>query len=289
MKKLILTTAILLLYNSFIAAQIKETDPMQYEKLNGKVKITNEVSSSPIYGKRKKITGWKTDSTFKAFNETGNLSEEKEYKDGSLIKKIIFEFDNKENIIHQSLFAPDGSLTKKISYKYDDKRNLIEAIEYKSDGGLAIKDTYKYDTSGNKIEYKSYKNDSVITLKFLYKYNDKGKKIEMISYQPQKPNEKVSAEKYDDNGRVIEKHTYGPYNMLFAGTTYKYNDKGDIAEEKFYLSNMQGMSYGQLMQMTASGKAPPLVLFMTNNYSYEYDEKLNWIKKDATKRTIVYY
>lgn len=117
-------------------------------------------------------------------------------------KKIIYKYDNQNNLVEELSYRPDGNLFSKITYTYDkqgivnemivdnsedtfrngrtlfkhnNQGDFIEIIRYDADGKLGIKTTktIEYDMQGNRIKSTDFQ-DGVLKYESVmeYKYFD---------------------------------------------------------------------------------------------------------------------
>ena len=268
-------------------------------ELKGKVKSVKEISYSAIkkFGKLtkdvKKRENNKEYDTYKEYNIEGNIIlEQKYYSSGSMrdqnsfkykgmLKlgfdtefyngdkilnfKSIFKYDDKRNIIEESNYYDiDESPVKKTTYKYDDKGNQVEMAIYSEDGNLNLKDISKYDNKGNKVEFNSYSGNGDLRFKSIYEYDDQGNEVEWISYNEDGKLEFKYIYEYDDNGNQVKYMRYNENDKLNFIAIYKYDDNGNVVEKSLKINAI----------------AEP---FSIESYTYEYDNKNNWIKKTIEK------
>jgi hypothetical protein len=216
--------------------------------LKGKVKTLTEIEYkvSPNTGKIKE-----GDMLYKyiySFNENGNLIETNSYDpDGNLDGKYTYSYDNiKGNKTEMTSYNPDGSSDERCAYKYDSKGNLIQEIWYYPDGSISKKYNYKYDDKGNEIAMNRYDFHDSLICKDSYKYNDKGEKIEWNHFNLSPPTDGTLSKK------VI----------------FKYDEKENINVESIYL---------------ADGS------FECFSYKYDYKKKGNWKKETIYKNGLPQY
>ncbi len=117
-------------------------------------------------------------------------------------KKIIYKYDNQNNLIEELSYSPNGNLFSKITYTYDkqgivnemivdnsedtfrngrtlfkhnNQGDFIEIIRYDADGKLGIKTTktIEYDMQGNRIKSTDFQDGVLKYVSVMeYKYFD---------------------------------------------------------------------------------------------------------------------
>ena len=209
--------------------------------LKGKVKILTEIEYkiSPNIGKIKE-----GDMLYKyiySFNETGNIIETNSYDpEGNLDGKYVYTYDNnKGNKTEMISYNPDGSSDEKCTYNYDSKGNMIKEIWYNSEGGISKQYGYKYDDKGNKIAMNRYDSRDSLICKDSYKYDDNGKKIEWNHYNLSPPTDgslsKKVIIKYDEKGNINVQNIYlADGNFECYSYKYEYKKKGNWKKETIY-------------------------------------------------------
>lgn len=287
MKKIIVTTIASVLLVSCTNVKNQKNDWTKM-KIVGKVKLFREsyFGAKQEFGEVHK--GDLQNVIQYVFNSSGNLIETDLYKkDGSLMVKMIYKYDDKGNVIEGNnategnMYWKDGRLffcSKKI-YKYNEKGKLIEENSYDAKGSLSDTTAFKYDSKGNLIEdnqfAKSVWNNTEglhLNRKTLYLYDDKGNLIEVkwnqengFSNGQWKYDSSKISYNYDTRGNLIEESNNGTNIDGRSGTdfpmiTYKYNDNGNLIEKKYF-------------------EKPPGTSFVMVSFTYEYDKNRNWIKK----------
>tara|TARA_B100001175_G_C19123500_1_gene455489 strand:- start:122 stop:610 length:489 start_codon:yes stop_codon:yes gene_type:complete len=161
--------------------------------------------------------------------------------------------------------------------KYDSRGNKIELVEYNSDSSIHVLISWKYDLFNNLIMrdvnyLNGIKDDSTI-----YKYDFNGNQIEYAIYELGNSVSSTKHElKYDSLNNKIEYAHYEYGEKLFK---IKYDSNGNVTEENNF--PLKGNKFG---------------------YKYNYDSKLNWVRKirysyennskklkSITERKIEYY
>jgi hypothetical protein len=203
-------------------------------------------------------------------------------------------FDEKGNVIEQSLNNPDGSLKSKLAWalKYDGEGREIEKSYYNADGKLTSKgmstyaggemktqltyynpdgsinhhQIYVYDGNGNKIEESHSNPDNSPRARILYKYDDKGRQTEALYLKPDGTVSQKSVFTYDGHGNRTGFTAFDGAGIIKIRHEYKYDSKNSLIE----LLN-QGDGNGPVIKYT---------------YSYEFDPNGNWVKRETEREVI---
>lgn len=184
------------------------------KNLKGSVKLIKEHS----YLVR---NGLETDKSITIFNDKGNVVEYTVlFVDGSLYKKVISHYDNKDNfILEQHRYDAFLNIESKTTIKNDDKGNMIERNVYNAVGKLISRVISKYDNDGNEIEVNWYNSDDKIVDNYTYDYNSNGNKIKETNASG---NTDIFSYLYDNKDNIIEKNHYKPGGSLYEKYIYDY-------------------------------------------------------------------
>lgn len=216
--------------------------------------------------------------TFEAIDSSGTIAPGKRSRP-SWKKDSYKVFNIDGNLIQEIQYKTDGEVRNKIFYKHISSENKTEEYTFKPDNILLYKRITLYSGEGRLIEKFLYGADDSLLSKWIYTYNNKGFKTEENQFFPQKEKPTIrTIYKYDKKGNKINEEMYNSEGGLIAKWLSKYNRKGLAEEESYYYSD------GSLNSK--------------ENYSYEFDEKGNWIRQiihenDQPRyiviREIVYY
>lgn len=276
----ILTSCISNQKNNKIGSEINADNDLGKLNLKGNVKSIKQISykAFDIFGELQKgeVNNVGNSCFYLTFNENGNEIEKIYYNsDGTVDDKWITKYDEEGNEIENNNFTSDGSLLFKLIHKFDNKGNRIESNTYNSDGSINSNSTHKYDEKENYIESISHISDGYSAKKETYSYDDKGNVIEKNGYEADGSIRFKFLFHYDDKGNKIEdSYITSDYT---TNSTFKFDNKGNVIEELESINKSESIK---------------------NKYTYEYDEKDNWIKKVVYKnltptvmleRDIVYY
>ena len=287
MKKIYFTLMFITVLNIGFAQYLKQDYPIT--NLKGKVKSVKEAPFIAIEkfgniekGKRERgeFPTWEQDYGFiTTYDNKGNIIEKKCFNsDGSIMKKLTFDYNDKGNIIKLNIYKNENDEYTE-TYKYDENTNQIEKKCYKSDGSFMRKISIKYDDKGNKIEevYEA-KGD---TSNDIYKYDDKGNNIES-GFLSNGTFILEFAYTYDEIGKIKEKKCYNNDGILFIVENYKYDINSMIIEKIVVENDEKAITtykydfYGNLIEENScctDGKND------NQFFKYEYDNKGNWISK----------
>ena len=129
-------------------------------------------------------------SVFK-YNDDGDMIEESDIYSGSLTEKHVCRYDNNHHLTERKSYYKDGSLWQKIIYTYNDNDNVKQSIDstYSSSNNSQRKYTYEYDDKDNLIEQQITEDDGS-SAKQVYKYPEydkKGNWTRQITFENDKP------------------------------------------------------------------------------------------------------
>lgn len=245
-----------------------------------------------------------------------------QYKDRYGIKNAhesLFKYDVGGNIIELSVFKND-SLARKEVAQYDLKNKLLSYIVYGEDGSIEIERECKYDKVGNIIEEiyynkyyyshekNAYNKQNKITLKIVYDKNNQPDRKTVYSYNANNQLIKTvnsysnSSEYnsstiiyYDLKGRTIkESLVYPNYSAWNKTINYKYTDmKGSYEKEEHSTEGIrkliEAVSYDEKGRIIEKESA-----YRKETYKYDNDnitEEMvsyyDYIKKDNSYQKVL--
>ena len=153
-----------------------------------------------------------------------------------------YEYDQKDNLVRQLLYAPDDVLIRTYIYEYDDAGTMRK----QTDSSYGNDRIYEYDEQGNKVK-ETYVHDGEVKTVFETVYNEKGSEADyrydgegnlknhtwtkvnssgnpVASYREDENGKKVKTcyWKYDKDGHVVEMES--ETNKIYA----EYNKYGEL-------------------------------------------------------------
>ncbi len=181
---LAIATSVLIMVSCTSSKKDKDKNDWNRYNLYGKVKSFKKTTydAEEKFGNIEKgVRSIIGDNNQVIFNIKGSkLEENKYYRNGRILRKNVYKYDEKGDVIEENEYDSDGKLSDKIIYKYDKKGNLIETNRYYADGSLLSKGVFKYNQKGNKIETNTYYPNGNLDSKLLY--DEKGNTIEMTLF-----------------------------------------------------------------------------------------------------------
>lgn len=142
------------------------------------------------------------------YNQSGNLAEQRTYREGKLLFKFVYGYDDRGNNVETKTYLSDGSLRSKSTYTYDSKGNIVTISSYKECTSehvckLEYKAENTHDDKSNRTQAVIYKADGSVDERSVYTYNAKRQEQEKVVYNA--------------DGSFREKETY----------TYEYDSTGN--------------------------------------------------------------
>lgn len=161
-------------------------------------------------------------NTYK-YDDKGDIQEIRYMKNSVLAEKRIFTKDGAATIV--SIYNGTGILTSKLVLRYDERKNLVEESVYGVNQSELEKKTYNYDDNKNLTEEAKYKLDKV-TLKTCYSYNVNGSLVEISEENPGTAKFIKKSYTYDTRNILMDISWRRKGNEEFNRITYSYDDKG---------------------------------------------------------------
>jgi hypothetical protein len=147
--------------------------------------------------------------------------------------------------------------------KYNDKRQEIERDCGESNNPSSVKMFFSYDEAGYLIEDSQQDGTGKLIRRNTFAFDEKGNMTSVGSYDSDNKLHRKLTWTFDPNGNRAEwteSHLAGEEMVLFEKITSTYDDKGNVLTETQY-GNPEGA-------------------VMTKFFSYIFDERGNWIKKE---------
>jgi hypothetical protein len=235
-------------------------------------------------------TDQKTDQNLQLFNLNGKINSVQVTTYGVDIR--FGEPQKNNNIFNEEIlkFNSKGFLISKngefenFEYKYDNSNNLIVSIKKSKEGQINIISKNKFNENSQIIEENIVEYGESLIKKYKYEKN----KI-IISFFD--ADGKASGGKHirelSENQNITKVSNYNAKGNLIGEIQFKYDKNGNETEaifnKEFYSKNMPLIEiinkYDETNKIVGSTtKDENGFLQMESKYSYEYDDKENWIK-----------
>lgn len=226
--------------------------------------------------------GWIPSLTI--FNREGFVEEFHAYDDrGKFEYKSVSEFDASGNKVQEATYDAKGKLLRKTVMAYDASGNMIEVKNFHNpDGSLSDWIRYAYDREGEPVSHSYLDKKGRVTSVTKYSYDPERKEKEEVTY--------------DAKGQLTHRavHSFGDEQQIAV-----FNQNGVLQYRYVTLTDDKG-------NLTALDYDRDGTLSSKETYTYERDERGNWIKETAsewkntdgrlafvrtkiTRRTITYY
>ena len=247
----------------------------KYDGRNKKLLLTQYMSGNPIM---KSEYGW---------DKTGNnISFVKRNTDNSQITRTEQKFKD-TLLIEQIEYNSQDILTNKTKFIYDDKGRLKEEHFYFKEPTVQFRNVYDYDDEGRKIKDARYKGEELdYTTLFTYEGNNLASR-ETTEGTENKP---VRIEKfsYDANGNLAKEYMFDAFDKSETIDEYKYDSNKNMIQRT--LTENKKVVFETTNEYDTKGNLSKTITVDAENtpiqqlsYTYEYDDKGNWIKKTVYK------
>jgi len=144
--------------SNFLSAQGKKN----IRKYNIKLMIENITEGKTTYK-----------SEQKTFDSNGNEQEWIKYnKDGSIMKKVVYKYDQNNNLLEEQEFS-GNQLNRKKVYTYNRFDEKETEITYDASGQMLKKEVFTYNNKGLKSEKKVYDGNNNLIEIHSYNYYSK--------------------------------------------------------------------------------------------------------------------
>jgi len=163
------------------------------------------------------------------YDEKGNIYSMSVYKSGdSLDYKIIFTYDQNNNMITDTDFDPLGKISENIKISYDNAGRVKEQYNYAKDNEFDSKFTYEIDNKNLTLLFTKFKPQDKIEYHIIYKYFksvDWGNNLEIIKQDPSGKLIMRVENIFDDKDSRTHKKIYDENNKLMYYFEYSYDKK----------------------------------------------------------------
>jgi hypothetical protein len=157
------------------------------------------------------------------YDVQGILSEILYYKNGTLKEKRVFRKDGQKTNV--SIFNSSGKMISRLLLTFDNKDNLLEETVYGINQDIVEKKTYDYDDKKNIRRESKYKLNKM-TLRTTYNYNDAGDLYEILEEGPDGVRFVKKSFSYNSGGNITEIKWRRKGSEDFNSITYSYDAKG---------------------------------------------------------------
>jgi len=203
-----------------------------------------------------------------------------------LSEKIVRRFDIKGNETEQFGYSANGTLNFKITFNYVNDSTVITSQINGADK-LMVKNTYIYDAKGNEIESNpdfGGRIQSAVS-KFIYKYDENRNRVEEDTYGTDGKIIGVNLLLYNKQNQLIETDQKGFY--INNSTKYFYDSLGNEIKIETYDKNgkLSSANTSLYKDIDKNGNW----LFSIAEYKGHSQWQGDFVFKNATKRTILYY
>lgn len=236
-----------------------------------------------------------TNKRYKAREAFGEITKD----ELSSSEVISFTKDGKIEHSLSTYYYADEKAEYEYFYTYTDKKSIVE--EYYNDDFSGKSITF-YTDWGAKQSEMSYDDSGDETWKVEYTYDDKHRLIERNFYYDKELSGRDKNYKYTEKGLLKSYKSYNNEGQLTETSYYEYDEKG--RETECTVENAEGeVSYSIVNAYNEEGyqschKFIGTYYKSTEEYTYEYDKKGNFVVKYEmikggdtyiNERTIVYY
>jgi hypothetical protein len=138
-----------------------------------------------------------------------------------LLSKLVLRYDERKNLIEESVYGINQSELEKKTYNYDDNKKLTEEAKYKLDK-VTLKTCYTYNAKGDLVEISEENPGVAKFIKKSYTY-DNMDNLKDISWR-RKGNEEFNriTYSYDGKGLCSSTDTWYPATKYKVLTKYTY-------------------------------------------------------------------
>jgi YD repeat-containing protein len=157
------------------------------------------------------------------YDAQGNLSEISYYKNGILTEKRVFMKDDRKTNV--KIYNSSGKMISRILLTFDNRDNLLEETVYGINQDIVERKTYDYDDNKNIRRESKYKLNKM-TLRTTYNYNDAGDLYEILEEGQDGVKFVKKSVSYNAQGNITEIKWRRKANEDFNSITYFYDDKG---------------------------------------------------------------
>ena len=250
------------------------------------------------------------------FNLKGNFSEILGYKeDNTLDKKIVYQYDNNNNLFREDYYTLTENQTLALEYSYtyiyNSKNQLMEENHFVVDdeGKLNLDEIYNYtyNDKGLLFELQQIDDHKEHIKRGRFIYDSTGNNVLIIRFNSEDISFQEEKSTYDKHGNKLTTFVYDKAGKITAQYLFRYDPQNQLVEELNI--NMEGKVINKntytYNENGLISKSVSLVVDKNINtqkaFFYKLDNSKNWIEKveikmaktqtrtTTTKRDIKYY
>jgi len=140
---------------------------------------------------------------------------------GKMISRLLLSFDNKDNLLEETVYGINQDIIEKKTYDYDDKKNIRRESKYKLNK-MTLRTTYNYNDAGDLSEILEEGQDGVRFVKKSFSYNSRGNITEIKWRRKASEDFNSIAYFYDAKGICTQSETLYPSTNFRTLTKYVY-------------------------------------------------------------------
>ncbi|GJH40164.1 hypothetical protein RCZ04_07140 [Capnocytophaga sp. HP1101] len=250
----------------FLKGNVKSVRVIPYEVKENK---KQHIHKTPV----KKF--YYDENLFLLVNEQGNVIQQIMFADRNAFNhKTEVTYDDKNRETNLKVYDETDTLLREYTLTYDDKEKKMQKTAYFPKTG---KQYLVLTSDTNKRSYPTYatyyNTDKSVKNYSSYKYDKRDNQLEATVYNPDKSIKYTKKTKYNKNGFVTHQITKSNEKNKSLETAYTYKKEPFPTE--------MHLIFGK----TTNNKAKKV----SYTFSYQYDEKGNWIEKKCfLKDKLVY-
>ncbi|MBP1669347.1 MAG: hypothetical protein H6Q21_1713 [Bacteroidetes bacterium] len=202
---------------------------LEYSRYSGGNESQIAYQKISVYDNRHNVTeekgfdGVEKFSNYYAYDAQGKLSEILYYRNNLLKEKRLFSKDGLKTSV--SIYNSSGKIISRLLLSFDDKDNLLEETVYGMNQDIIEKKTYDYDDKKNIRRESKYKLNKM-TLRTTYNYNDAGDLSEILEEGQDGVRFIKKSFSYSASGNITEIKWRRKASEDFNSITYYYDAKG---------------------------------------------------------------
>ena len=286
MKKIILLSLILATFPAVSSAHEEQAKTLSEKKAKEKDReeiLSKRISSYTVMKHsiaNGSVTTHQERYLTTEYDKKGNIYSMSVYKSGdSLDYKVIFTYDQNNNMITDTDFDPAGNISENIKYSYDDAGRVKEQYNYSKDNEFDSRFTYEIDDKKLTLLFTKFKPQDKIEYHIIYKYLksvDLGNNVEIIKQDPggklimrvenifDDKDSRTHKKIYDENNKLMYyfQYTYDKKTKKF-GTILKKSPDDRVLSSTIYTYNSDGLTES-IKTLDESGQ---ITSFLTYKYS----------------------